>query len=268
MSTSRASVSRHVASSAVCLFLSCIPNCAAVGGFLDNVQHEAGSCLSGGCDVIWHVNRRIDDGISSKFSNAAEPVKKAFEEAATDLFKNDLNPFIDRVNALVNTDMDRIDVIFQNALVAAEAATDRTIDSISQKIVVESGKQIRDVSDHILTNVECAENLTAEKIQEVLDRNFRLFGSIRDEFLGLFDSCPVPNRTNSWSIYSGLKCEYEKQIGVAKTVADVENNYREMLVKASEYQCIFRSVPANEAVARADEINYTKRLNLWLLAQQ
>jgi hypothetical protein len=44
---------------------------ASARDFFGNIGHEVGSCLSGGCDVVWEVNKRIDAGVALNTS----PVK-------------------------------------------------------------------------------------------------------------------------------------------------------------------------------------------------
>jgi hypothetical protein len=79
-----------------CLFIQ--PSMAR--GFLANIGHEVGSCLSGGCDVVWEVNKRIDGGISSKMDAATEPVKQAAKEILTELFQKNLDPLVERLNVI------------------------------------------------------------------------------------------------------------------------------------------------------------------------
>ena len=59
---------------------------------------EIGNCFHGGCDVIWGINQRIDQGIQSKANSLVGPARDAFIQAMTDLFDKKLNPFLDRAN--------------------------------------------------------------------------------------------------------------------------------------------------------------------------
>lgn len=253
--------------SALAFVLLCLATRATAGGFLDNIKRETGNCLSGGCDVIWQVNRRIDDGISSKVESMTTPAKKAFEEAMRDLFQNDLDPFLDHLSKITNDTLDKIGNMFDKAVATAEDATDRTILLIRTEIIRETAKQIEDVSHSILGDVKCGEINTKEKAQEFIDGNFRLFGSIRDSVAGLFDKCGKVSHDNYWTIYSGLQCEYDIKVSRATTVGEIENDYREFLEETSKAECVLLN-SANAEKAKEIEVSITKRVQLWSLAQK
>jgi hypothetical protein len=152
---------------------------ASARNFFENIGHEVGSCLSGGCDVVWSVNRRIDDGISSKTESAAAPVKKAIHEILEELFKNDLNPMLDRMNSITEARLKQIDDIVSGAIDKAQLASAATISSVKTDIIIESSKQVQIVSEAVLGDVRCAELVTKDNVQTLIDDNFRIFGSLR-----------------------------------------------------------------------------------------
>jgi hypothetical protein len=234
--------------------------------FFEDIGHEVGSCLSGGCDVVWAANRRIDDGISSKTESAIAPVKKAIHEILEELFKNDLDPLLDRMNSISEARLKQIDDIVSGAIGKAQLASAATISSVKTDIIIESSNQVQIVSKAIFNDVRCAEWVTKDNVQTFIDENFRIFGKLRDAAHALVDPCAAGvDRNNYWTVYSGLKCAYDAKIANAATVGEMQDYYRAFLEETSKAECIL-NVESNKSRARDDQRFYTKRLNLWNLA--
>ena len=153
-------------------------------GFFENLGRETGSCFSGGCDVIWAANRRIDAGISSKVESAVGPIKVAIEQIMQDLFNNNIDPMLDRINTISQERLSRIDNIVQTAIKTAREATDKTIDHVKTAIIIESAKQTEEVSKAIVGAVTCVELTTTNQVQAFIDNNLSIFGSLRDAAAG------------------------------------------------------------------------------------
>jgi hypothetical protein len=239
---------------------------ASARNFFENVGHEFGSCLSGGCDVVWSVNRRIDDGISSKTESAVAPVKKAIHEILEELFKNDIDPMLDRMNSITEARLKQIDDIVSGAIDKAQRASAATISSVKTEIIIESSNQVQIVSKAILDDVRCAELGTKEKVQTLIDENFRIFGKLRDAAHALIDPCALGvDRDNYYTVYTGLKCAYDAKIANAATVGEMQGYYHAFLEETSKAECLMEN-ESNKSYARDDQRIYTKRLNLWNLA--
>jgi hypothetical protein len=244
-----------------------MPTCFAVSrDFFQNIVHETGSCLSGGCDVVWDVNRRIDAGISSKMESAAEPVKEAFEQAADHLFNADLYPFLIHVETLADKEIRSIQTVFDNAVKTAEKATDDTIDRFRDEIIIKGGEEIELVSDQVLQDVKCGVGIAFEDAQKFMDDNFRLFGSLRDTVAGLFDSCGAVDKTNNYTIYIGRKCQLDKQIANAKTIKDLRIAYLTFLELNAKSACAVYNRKEVLPELKSDSDAYAIRFHLWNLA--
>ncbi|MCK1354631.1 hypothetical protein IVB56_27170 [Bradyrhizobium sp. CW7] len=234
--------------------------------FFQNIVHETGSCLSGGCDVVWDVNRRIDAGISSKMENAAKPVEEAFKRAADHLFNANLYPFLKHVETLADKEIRSIQTVFDNAVKTAEKATDNTIDHFRDEIIIKGGEQIELVSEQILQDVKCGVGITFEDAQKFMDENFRLFGSLRDRFANLLDSCGAVDKTNNYTIYIGRKCQLDKQIANAKTIRDLRDAYLTFLELNAKSACAVYNRKEVLRELKSDSDAYAVRFHVWNLA--
>src|SRR5262249_54568685 len=128
-------------------------------GHAFNLGKEIGHCFHGGCDVVWSLNQRIDDGIQSKANSLFGPARDAFIQAMTDLFDNKLNPFLDKVNndlsARIGQAGDRADKIIKEAtngilkiVDAAGDLADKTAGDIT-KIILLGGQEADRLVDKI-----------------------------------------------------------------------------------------------------------------------
>jgi hypothetical protein len=257
-------VIRHLA---ISFFVAtCVPSLALAGNFFKDLGREAGSCLSGGCDVVWEVNKRLDRGISSKFESAAEPVKRAFEEAVHYLFDKELNPFLTRLDSLAEEKMRRIEGIFQDSLRLAEQATINTIERVRDEIIVKASEQLKALADEVLQDVKCGVNFTFQQAQNFMDVNFRLFGDLRDAVARIFDGCPAVDRGSFYSIYRGRKCQIDRQMENAKSVEELRQSYLLFLEFNSKSACaVLDRVHVLQEIRR-DSDAYANRLDLWNLA--
>jgi hypothetical protein len=150
----------------------------------------------------------------------------------------------------------------------AQTATLQTISAVQEQIIRETGSQIRDVSKTLMKDIRCEEDVTKDRVEAFIDDNFRILGHLRDVVSGLFATCPVPNRNNYQSVYSSLKCAYDLKIAHSKTIDELQETYKEVIVETTKTQCILKDTPVVAAAARRDQIDYTTRLNLWNLAAQ
>jgi hypothetical protein len=202
-------------------------------------------CLHGGCDVIWSVNRRLDDGLSSKIESLTEPAKKALEEAVDYIFKNDLDPFLSRVDSLVEQRFTQIDKIFQDAITKAETATANTISRVKYEIILTASTEIKKIADEVLNDVKCGATFTEEEAQRFLDKNIKSF------FEWPFKTCGPVDRDNYFSVYLGRKCQYDIDLSDRKTIEDLRNEYLEYLDFGSKFLCLVRDDRAKNEIMNA-----------------
>jgi hypothetical protein len=244
-------------------FLSIQPSMAR--SFLGNIGHEVGSCLSGGCDVVWEVNKRIDGGINSKMEAATEPVKQAAKEILTELFQKNLDPLVERLNVISEERLRQIDAIIENALGAVTILGNSITDDVKNKIIDASAAQIQAVSKAILGDYQCAVTYTKENIQALIDENLKFITSLNYFWR---DSCQNGmDPGNYWTVYTALKCAYEKKIASAQTVADLQNQFYAALEVSSKARCVLLN-GNNKEVVEDDERRLLLRVKLWGLALQ
>ena len=180
-----------------------------------------GSCLSGGCDVVWQANRRIDEGISSKMTSASEPVKKAFSEAMYELFQKHINPLLDRAQVMTNEIMKHIDEIVSKSFASAQSVAPTTIEDVRQKLILETSHEVEALSNSIANKIQCLTINANREAQNLIDKNFRLFTTIRDGISSLFYRCSIDNRNNDWEVFVGVKCQNERKIVQSKSIGEL-----------------------------------------------
>jgi hypothetical protein len=233
--------------------------------FLENIGHEVGSCLHGGCDVVSSLNQRFDQGLSSKVESLADPAKEAFEQAADYLFKNQLDPFLSRIDSLTEARLGQLYMIFEGALAKAETATANTIERVKSEIILTASEEIQKIIDEVLNDVKCAIFVTSAEAQRFVDTNLTLFGNLRRAVGNLFNKCDSVDQNNWYSVYLGRKCQYDIQIAGSTAVGSLRNSYIEYLEFSSRSICLLSSPQAKQEVA-SHAAEYAKRLDLWSLA--
>ncbi|HLY44493.1 MAG TPA: hypothetical protein VKQ73_02850 [Stellaceae bacterium] len=260
MQTKARSVTQSLIAAAVATTLSVVPTLSFSGGLFGNITREVGSCLSGGCDVIWHANQRIDDSIASKFRSAADPVKQAVEEASDHVLQDQLL-FLDRVDALSVKHEDRIAEILTRAMEEADSDADHI------------GHDIKNVADDAFDNYHCAITSTFEQAQQFIDNNFRIFGGIRDKLVNLFNkqarSCPAIQPGNFSTVYDNGKCLFDIKMSDQKnwTIEKTMQSYRAFLEFNAMTACTIQNKDVKISVLQS-ALAYEKRYHLWELALQ
>lgn len=237
-------------------------------GFFENLSRETGSCLSGGCDVVWKLNQRLDQGLSSKVASLTEPAKRAFMEAAKYLFEGQLNPFLTQVNNLTEARIAQVEKVFQDAITKAEKATANTIELVKADIILTASEEIKRIIDQALANVQCAVLFTEESAQRFLDRNFDIAQRFRELF-GRDKCAPLSaaDRYNPHTMYTARKCQYDIEIRSSKTVGELRTKYLDYLEFSSRSICLVVN-PDVKASIVTQQSEYTKNYRLWLLATQ
>jgi hypothetical protein len=117
-------------------------------------------CFQGGCDVVWQLNKRFDDGLRSKSESLVGPAKQAFIDAMNVLFDDKLKPLIAQIDAVATgrlSQLDQtvkdaeagIDAIIAHAGVVAANLVGQTTDQIKTKIIDEAFLQ----ADELVSNI-------------------------------------------------------------------------------------------------------------------
>ena len=123
-------------------------NASWLSEFGKNIQREWNNCWSGGCDVIWEVNKRFDNGIKSKSQSMAKGVRVVFEESMNTLFDQKIRPMLEDIDLIIKNNMDNADEIIIN--------TFKGVDKIIEKTILQfenaTEKNIHNIRDHIILN--------------------------------------------------------------------------------------------------------------------
>jgi len=135
--------------------------------------------------------------------------KQAFEEAMQDLFDKEINPLIDKVNAMILEDADaikkdveeviqqatqEIDAMVDHAAAVAQALIDHEIDEIKQKIIDETAAKVNDCVDHFFQGVN---NVLQKFYETVVKVNCMVQGDIdkvyEDVYKLIGNGCLLPD---------------------------------------------------------------------------
>jgi hypothetical protein len=101
---------------------------ALADNLFQNIGREAGNCFSGGCDVIWHLNQRFDQGLQSKSESLVGPAKQAFDDAMRELFDQRLTPMIGMVNSMAAARIWQAQGAADDVIRTAETGVDQILD--------------------------------------------------------------------------------------------------------------------------------------------
>jgi hypothetical protein len=228
-----------------------------------NLGKELGNCFHGGCDVVWGLNRRIDQGIQSKAASLVGPVRDAFIQAMTDLFDKKLNPFLDKVNDDLGARIDQVgnraDKIVDETTTgilkiidAAAEVAEQTSGDV-QKIILLSFRETDLLVDKIngditalVDDIDCKFNGT---FQGLIDELSRLLPAPPHPFdlcyTGLGYILTVPDRIDIINWYRITKCVWKRDLDSSKTVEDITSNYARLSTLARRVRCSTR--PARDS---------------------
>jgi hypothetical protein len=244
---------------------------------------EIGSCFSGGCDVIWSINRNIDDGIRSKSESLVGPAKQAFLEAMQILFDEKLTPFLDRVDEVAETRLNQVQhiidqtteqvnsLINEAAMVARSVASD-SINEIKKKIIDNTFDRADEIIKYIIghlriiiNDVDCKIAGQREAVITWVQNLIKLpkpFNACYRKF-GFVVTSPASN--DYINIYRITKCEYEVDLEKSRLVSDVKFNYARLSLLARRFACIVGHPTARTPIEQDDQ-HFSNMFAIWDLA--
>lgn len=249
-----------------------------------DIGREVGRCFSGGCDVVWGLNRRVDDGVRSKAEALVGPARQAFEEAMNKLFDEKITPMITQIDQAANARLDQVNQIVMEAesgiieIVdrAGETATNTistSVDKIRREIIDASFRQADSLSDKIFMRLaEMVDDVDC-KIAGQRDAVFEWARSQGEWFPNPFDPCrrkygfvfSVPKSDDYVSIYRIRQCNIEMNLDSSANVSQILDNYWRLSILARRFRCITQEVAGNKLISR-DAAQYSKNFEMWLLA--
>jgi hypothetical protein len=243
---------------------------------------EVGNCFSGGCDVIWGINQRIDGGLRSKSESLVGPAKQAFDEAMTQLFNTHLNPFLanlnsdlaaridqgaDRANALVHETENGILALIDHAGDIAERTNgdvQQTVNLVFNEATAFETKVDKDLSS-LVADIDCKVNGTYDGLIlwfSTLVTSPHPFDACYTT-LGYYVTTPASQDYINW--YRITKCEYMKDLDQSHTVYDIKANYARLSELARRFSCVAQD-PVSTSLLTSDVATYVRNYDLWRIA--
>ncbi len=260
----------------LCCSILCSP------AFAFNLGREVGHCFHGGCDVIWGVNQRIDDGIRSKAESIATPFREAFEAAMTQLFDKKLTPFWEKVNgdlaARIDQGGDRADKIIRETqdgvlkiIADAAALAEKTAGDVAQIIQQSFAEansleaKINDDLRALVEDIDCKIGGTRDGLIDWL-RQLVTFPHPWDSCYMSYGVLP-PSSTDYVNWYRIIKCTYVRDLDNSKTVEDIKFNYARLSQLSRRTRCVAQDPVTS--VQLADESHaYAINFEMWRLASR
>lgn len=248
-------------------------------------RKEVGNCFSGGCDVAWELNKRVDDGIRSKAESLAGPIKDAFIEATNVLFDEKINPLIDKVDriskarlaeadALVKETEQGILNVIETAAAEAQKTTHTAVQDIRKDIIDNTFAQVNQTIDSInlkatnlIQNIDCRINGSVAEFQEWVQHTLVFIPKPFNEcYTKRGFRFTTPSGTDYFNHYLINQCIYEKELDQSATVAEIKNQYSRLSILARRFACIVRDAGPAEAEINKDADQYSEAYALWVLA--
>lgn len=257
----------------------------ADSSFAFDLRKEIGNCFSGGCDVAWNLNKRVDDGIRSKAESLVGPVKEAFIEATNILFDEKIGPLIDKVDRISKARLVEIEGlvketeagilnVIETAAAEAQKTTHQTVQEIRKDIIDSTFTQVNQTVDLINTkardliqNIDCRIDGSVSKFQEWVKHTIvfvpRPFNDCYTRRGFVFTT---PSGTDYFNHYLINQCMYEKDLDKSTTIEEIKNQYARLSLLARRFACIVRDAGPAEAEIYADADRYSQSYALWVLA--
>lgn len=249
--------------------------------FFEHLRHEAGNCFSGGCDVIWHLNQRFDQGLQSKSESLVGPAKQAFDDAMKELFDQRLTPLIGMVNAMAAGRIWQAQEAAQQVIVTAETGVDEILDhaakvansvtdNIKDKIIEAANEdakklvqQVHDQAVDIINQADCAVAGNVDKARLIVQSMFSLPHPLDPCFRAENFYVTTPRSDDYVAIYRIRQCQLEQELTDSWSVRQISDQYARLATWAQTMRCVVRQTGASLDLVDRDITRYTKEYQLW-----
>lgn len=236
---------------------------------------NVGRCLSGGCDVIWELNKRLDDGIRSKVGSLAEPVRDAFLEAMREAeatsrrMINDIDQkttaHLLHVDTIIRDAQQRLDATIDKAAIRAEGLTDYATASIRKNLIKPTVDDFRALAldvqkkiDDTISEIDCKITNHQERIKELVTL-FRI-PSAESCYRTFWKSGTfISERIATYNVF---KCRESKELRAVASVDDLISKYESLGQLARYYSCL-----TQQSSIAADVKIYGDAAATWRLAK-
>jgi hypothetical protein len=246
----------------------------------------AQGCFQGGCDLVWQLNKRFDDGLRSKSESLVGPAKEAFIQAMNVLFDQKLKPMITQIDTVATArlaqfnqtiqDAERgIDAILTHAGVVAAGLVGQTADQIKTRIIDEAFAQADALVDRvtasvneIIENVDCKIDGQRDKLVEWWRSIIPLANPLNHCYRENGATIFAPASDDYIKKYRIQECLYKDDLTASGTVRDLTDNYGRILLLVRRFACITNQTPAAQLIINRDGARYQKEFQIWWLMSQ
>jgi hypothetical protein len=246
---------------------------------------DLGHCFQGGCDVVWELNKRFDQGVRSKSESMVGPVKEAFIEVMNLLFDQKLKPMIDQIDQAAGARLSQFDKTIKDAETGIDTIiTDAgrvAVDSVGQSAGIIKTKiidatfaradslvqQIYASLQALVEDLDCKIDGQTSKLQE---RGKSLI-SYPQPWNGCYRAqgftFSTPTSDDYIKIYRIRQCELLNDLEASSTVRNLKDNYARLLLHARRFVCIMQ-LPEAKQLINSDVKVYVRSFVMWQLMSQ
>jgi hypothetical protein len=267
---------------AACLAAYLISPIARADNIFQDFGREVGNCFSGGCDVIWHLNQRFDQGLQSKSESLVGPAKQAFDDSMRQLFDDRLTPMIQMVNAMaaariwqaqiaaddvIRTAETGVDSILDHAAIVANSVTTNIKQTILDAAYADATalvKQIHDQALDVIDKADCAVAGTFDNARLTVANLFSIGNPFDKCFRDAgFYTLGAPRSDDYLSIYRIRQCQLESGLSDRMTVTQIADQYVRLAAWSQTMRCVMRRTNAAVDLIEKDIGHYTQSYRLW-----
>lgn len=257
-----------------------------IHAILGSTECHALGCFQGGCDVVWHMNKRFDDGLRSKSENLVGPAKQAFIEAMDVLFDEKMKRLIAQIDAAAAGRLDQFDSTVKTAIAGIDAIIAHA-EATASKLVNQTTEQIRtQIIETTFSQADALTNTIAAKISEILgDLDCKIDGQ-REKLIEFWVSLvSIPNPLNHcyreygaaifaprWDDYITKyriqECVYNDDLTASTTVRQIIDKYARLLQLNRRFACISNATPEALLILGRDGARYRQEFNVWWMMSE
>ena len=250
---------------------------------LNDFKREVTTCFSGGCDVAWKINQRIDQGIESKAQAAGKGVNKEMQKAADYIFDVKLAPFANTLQKMVNSEvvsaeeaasrlLDHVDIVLNTIVDNAQKSSEEIIELTFSKVNI--------LQEDVFRNIKISWEKIAKDTDCIALKREKYVDSIRDLLKDAFIFFPTrtachdkhgisvkdkSDYTDS-EVFLLWQCGLTSKHTINTPAATMASHYGDIQQKASQMMC-YSSLAGDAPSARSIYLMYWvesgKRADIW-----
>ena len=240
----------------------------------------AGSCLSGGCDAIWRLNQRFDDGVRSKSAALVGPWKDAYEDAMRKTYEQLLLPTIQHLDRAAAERLQQAGKVIEDAengidrvvshaaeLAAAQVAEIANIEQAAFKDADSLRQHIHDDVEQLLKEVDCDVRGAQHRVEVATSELLHFWHNP-------FDACymeqhfyvSTPSTSDYWALTRITQCQLEREMQSDATVKQVIDHYTRLMQLVADATCALKTNDGAVNELAHDLVRYGRGYRTWAMA--